>query len=379
MNVEEAWDFIKGQIKLNIDKHVPFCKPQGPRRTGKPLWNRKLTREVVRKYKLWKVYTRTSNQEDFRLYTMQHNKTTQVIREARAKYEEHVTENLKNDPKALYKYIRSQQRFRPKVNMLNDKEGHLTTTDKHTAETLNKFFHSVFIEENNGELPELPEQVQPEHTLSEIAITVDEVRRHLHQQDETKAAGSDGIPAILLKRCAEELAHPLCILYQKSLTEGKLPREWKFAKITPIYKKGGKRKPENYRPVSLTSQPCKILERIIRSNITEHLELHGLLSVHQHGFVKKKSCLTNLLESFEKWTSIADEGTPVDVVYCDFRKAFDTVPHRRLLMKLSAYGLKDQVLAWLRDFLHNRRQQVTVGSSTSSSVRVTSGVPQGSV
>ena len=155
--------------------------------------------------------------------------------------------------------------------------------------------------------------------------------------------------------------------------------EWKFAKITPIFKKGGKTKPENYRPVSLTSQPCKVMERIIREQITDHLETNNLLSVHQHGFRKKRSCLTNLLESIETWTKIVDNGTPLDIVYCDYRKAFDTVSHRHLIRKLSAYGLKGQVLAWLSDFLRERWQAVAVGNSVSSSTRVTSGVPQGSV
>ena len=218
-----------------------------------------------------------------------------------------------------------------------------------------------------------------EHALSTIDVTASKVMYQLSQLDETKAPGPDGIPATILSRCAEELSHPLSVLYQKSLEEGRLPKEWKLARISPIYKKGSKRKPENYRPVSLTSQTCKILERIIRSHITEHLEIHELLSEHQHGFVRKKSCLTNLLESLEKWKTIVDEGAPVDIVYCDFRKAFDTVPHNRLIKKLSAYGLKGQLLAWLGDFLQDRWQQVTVGKSESNPVRVTSGVPQGSV
>ena len=218
-----------------------------------------------------------------------------------------------------------------------------------------------------------------DQALSSIDVTPNEVKRHLLLLDETKAAGADGIPTIVLRRCADELAYSLCLLYQKSLEMGELPKEWKFAKITAIFKKGGKRKPENYRPVSLTSQSCKVLERIIREQITDHVDTNNLMSPHQHGFRKKRSCQTNLLESFEVWTKVVDEGAPVDIVYCDFRKAFDTVSHQHLIKKLSSYGIKGQVLAWLSDFLSERWQAVAVGNSISSPVKVTSGVPQGSV
>ena len=128
-----------------------------------------------------------------------------------------------------------------------------------------------------------------------------------------------------------------------------------------------------------TSQACKVLERIIRKNIVKHLEENDLLSKHQHGFTPGKSCLSNLLETFNEWTQILDQGLGLDVVYLDYRKAFDSVPHKRLIAKVSAYGIKGKILTWLEDFLSDRMQQVSINNSQSNWGEVISGVPQGSV
>ena len=130
MDVEGAWAFIKEQIDSHIEKNVPLQKPPRSRKPGKPWWNRKLTREVVKKYKLWNIYSRTKQQEDYQSYCTQRNKTIQAIREARANYEELISKNVKSNPKALYKYIRSQQRVKPQMNMLYDSDGKLSTYNR---------------------------------------------------------------------------------------------------------------------------------------------------------------------------------------------------------------------------------------------------------
>ena len=101
-------------------------------------------------------------------------------------------------------------------------------------------------------------------------------------------------------------------------------------------KKGSRNKPENYRPMSLTSVVCKLLETLIRYHMVEFLVKHKLINTSQHGFLKARSCLTNLLCFLEEITKWLDDGSPVDVVYLDFQKAFDKVPHQRLLLKLKA-------------------------------------------
>ena len=141
------------------------------------------------------------------------------------------------------------------------------------------------------------------------------------------------------------------------------PSQWKEANVTPIFKKGDKRNPGNYRPVSLTSIPCKIMEKIIRDKIFLQLEENNLLSPCQHGFVSKRSCITNLLGVLDHWTSILDEGTPVNAIYLDFSKAFDSVPHMRLLKKLKAYVVASNVKDWISHFLIGRKQRVQINGT----------------
>ena len=149
--------------------------------------------------------------------------------------------------------------------------------------------------------------------------------------------------------------------------------------VKPLFKKGSKKKVGNYRPVSLTSICCKLLEKIIRDDIVKYLEENGFLVDNQHGFRGGRSCLTQLLEIMEIWTGWLDRGLAWDTIYLDFSKAFDSVPHERLLLKIKQMGIKGQLLKWISNFLHNRYQRVVVGEEKSDWSHVKSGIPQGSV
>ncbi len=169
------------------------------------------------------------------------------------------------------------------------------------------------------------------------------------------------------------------MIFQRSMDTGGVPEDWKSANVTPIFKKGAKSEPGNYRPVSLTSICCKLLESILRDVLMEHLERNKLINQSQHGFMPKKSCGTNLLEFLEKVTREVDEGNPVDVIFLDFAKAFDKVPKERLLQKLRAHGVQGNILRWIRNWLTGRRQRVVLNGKCSDWADVLSGVPQGSV
>jgi hypothetical protein len=193
------------------------------------------------------------------------------------------------------------------------------------------------------------------------------------------AAGPDGIGPGLLIELSNELAPVLTAIFNKSLTTGEVPADWKVANVTPIFKKGKRTAPENYRPVSLTSVCCKLLESVIKDKIMGHLKKHKLIKNSQHGFLPGRSCTTNLLSFFEKVTREVDSGRAFDAIFLDFAKAFDKVPTRRLLKKVRAHGISGPLLRWIENWLTDRTQRVVLGGEFSDWIAVLSGVPQGSV
>jgi len=158
-----------------------------------------------------------------------------------------------------------------------------------------------------------------------------------------------------------------------------VPKDWRKANVTPGFKKGKKEDPGNYRLVSLTSIPGKVMEQLILEVIIKQVEEKKVIRSSQHGFTKGKSCLTNLTAFYGGVTGWVGEGRAVDVVYIDFSKAFDTVSHNIFLGKLRKCGLDQWSAKWIENWLNGRVQSVVISSTESSWRLVTSGVPQGSV
>ena len=162
----------------------------------------------------------------------------------------------------------------------------------------------------------------------------------------------------ILKEVKEVIALPLKLIFDTSLSQGVLPLDWRSGDITPIFKKGNKTSVENYRPISLTSVVCKILESIIRDSVMKYFEENNLFNKRQYGFIKGKSTVSQLLNITDKWTEYLENGGQVDVIYTDLKKAFDKVPHKSLISKLKMYNIDSYILNWINSFLTNRFQRV---------------------
>ena len=188
----------------------------------------------------------------------------------------------------------------------------------------------------------------------------------------------------MLKECSSEISPMLALIYNESLAQGTVPDDWRQANVAPVFKKGEKCNAANYRPVSLTCICCKTLEHIIVSNINKHLAFESTLADCQHGFRSQRSCKTQLVQFYHDMVSNLDGARDrgqkqTDVIIMDFAKAFDKVPHRRLLYKLGYYGIRGSTHKWISSWLSERSQKVVLDGQASDPVPVLSGVPQGSV
>ena len=249
--------------------------------------------------------------------------------------------------------------------------------EKEKANILLNQFSSVFTREPEGEIPRIKPRTNSR--IPNLIITVKMVLEALKNINANKSCGPDNLHPRLLIELADILALPITILFNATLKDGTIPKDWKMAFITGIFKKGSKRLPENYRPISLTSILCKIMEKFVRDSVVTHLLEKELLSKKQFGFISGRSTLTQLLYYLDECRKKIANGNVVDAIYLDFSKAFDTVPHRRLLGKLESYGIKGDLFNWIKSFLQNRTQQVVVNGSTSGIAPVISGIPQGTV
>ena len=378
-DINAQWKFFTDQYFKIVKECVPM-KNRRPHNVKPKWWNTQIAECLRVKKDAHSKYKSNNNNENHVRFMELRRKAKRLIKQSKRSTEIHVANQSKTNPKEFYSFIRQKRVTTSSIGPIINENGDYTSDDEQVCCVLNSFFASVFTTEDLNSIPATPNVLTNNNdVLNGITVTERDVLKCIDKLKVNKSQGPDKISPRILKEAKLELVTPLTLLFNKSLQSSTMPDEWKLANVTPIFKKGSKSLPSNYRPISLTSVVCKMLETLIRDKLVNHLEEKNLLKNTQHGFRNKRSCLTNLLDFLYDILNYYDESKAVDIIYLDFQKAFDKVPHKRLLIKLKSLGIQGEVLQWVENWLSNRKQRVVINGKASNWTNVTSGVPQGSV
>uniref|UniRef100_K7EZY7 Reverse transcriptase domain-containing protein n=1 Tax=Pelodiscus sinensis TaxID=13735 RepID=K7EZY7_PELSI len=320
--VQDSWQDFKEALLKAQKETIPTRSKRG-KHGRRPDW---LTGEILGElkhkkeaYKKWKLGQMT--REEFKGIARE---CRGVIRKAKAQMELRLAKDVKDNKKGFYRHVNKKKVIREGVRPLMDEGGNLVTDDVGKAEVLNAFFASVFTDKV-GSWTSAPSDARWDEDGQPV-VGKEQVRNYLEKLNVHKSMGPDLVHPRVLRELANIIVEPLAIIFEKSRRSGEIPDDWKKANVVPIFKKGKKDDPGNYRPVSLTSVPGKIMEGILKESILRHLDERKVIRNSQHGFTKGKSCLTNLISFYDEVTGSVDMGKSVDVIYLDFSKAFDKSP-----------------------------------------------------
>jgi len=375
-DIETNWCSFRDCLLHIQQKFTPIRKKSNKRKL--PLWmTHKAAKAVKQRRKVYRKYGDSSHPACRRAT----KNAKKLLDDSRRHFENKLAANIDQDRKSFFAYANSKSKSRVRVGPLVDLSGQTVSDPGSMCEIMNNYFTTVFTREDVSCLPN-PEQMytgSQSGSLMDIVISEQVIADRLRSLKSDKSAGVDNLGPRLLKELGQEIAGPIADLFRQSILESTVPEDWKRANVTPIFKKGNRQQSGNYRPVSLTSIVCKVCESVIRDEIVAHLTKYSLISDTQHGFRKGRSCASNLLEFLEYVTTCLDNNESVDVLYLDLAKAFDKVPHVRLLQKLRAHGIDGAVFHWIQAWLSRRYQRVCIEGVSSQWILVVSGVPQGSV
>lgn len=371
-SVETNWKSLKDTLTNLVDKFVPVITIRYHKNA--PWFTNRLRRLNNKKKRLYRQAVKTGLPSSWTKYRHCDHEYQSLLNTTRHHFFSHdLSTMLTNNCHRFWRVINPSSH--PEIVLTNPDGDPVTETE--CAQLLNDAFVSVFTHEDTTSSPML--QSSSVTSMPEIIINESGILALLNNLKVTTSSDHLGFNNKILKNASLNLYQVLTSLFSQSLSSGTIPDDWRTAKVIPIFKSGDRTIPLNYRPISLTSNICKLLEHIIHTQVINYLEEHDIIFKYQHGFRRGYSCDTQLTGFTNDIFSAVDAGLQVDAVFLDYSKAFDRVPHHRLLTKLTNLNLHPSVISWIKQFLDNRKQFTSVNGFNSSSVPVTSGVPQGSV
>ncbi|XP_075167903.1 uncharacterized protein LOC142240069 [Haematobia irritans] len=372
-NITELSNRFYSVLQDCISKSVPRFTVDN--NSGPPWKTRVLMRLKNRKNKMFRKFKKSGSSLDFSNYSIARSKYNLENKLAHRNYLSRMKEQLRVDPKSFYKFVNSKRQSNTQPTYL--KYQSLTAdNDMDISDLFAEFFATTYSDRSYDCSNTYPFITRSFDRIDFSYVHETTVLDNLRTLKSSYNAGPDGIPSCILKLCADKLSYPLSLLFNSSLKSGVLPDIWKRSYIIPLYKSGDRNDVCNYRGISNLSAIPKLMEKILTNSITH--QISSLLSTSQHGFRRKRSTITNLLE----FTCLVNDAfrnrLQTDTIYTDFSKAFDKVNHALLLRKLDMIGFSNSLLKWFQSYLIGRTQCVKFGNATSRYVSVTSGVPQGS-
>ena len=377
LTADSLWRAFCEVLDGAIEKFVPYTLvSRSPKQVAKKKYPGYIRELISRKRCLWRHCKRDPNNH---VYATSYKKVAVECKAAIVEYERQQEKQVidAGNSGRFFKYVNQKLGRSHRIGVLKGTSGHNVTEDAEKANLLNSYFNSVNTHDDGTE-PEFQPRTTGDTVIDSIRFTPEILRRICRKIKPKMSSGPDGYPPYLLKNIVSAISSPLCLLFQSFLSVGRVPSAWKIAHIIPFYKKGDSSDPSNYRPISLTSVFCKLMERIVVADMLSYLRNHSLISKQQHGFLSKRSTTTNLLESLNDWSVSFENGTHQTIAYIDFAKAFDSVCHSKLVTKLRHYGISGDLLEWITDFLSDRTHRTVVGHCLSDVGYISSGVIQGS-
>ena len=366
--IQHTYDIFISILLNLISKHVPLrCKKHNKFKT--PLHIRKLLNNKRSIYKDLKVDC--SKKEEYKAASKAY---ISAVNSWTDKLESKVCNNPNS--KKLYSYANKKLNVRNSIPPMTDDDGNILFSDIEKANFLNSSFQKFFTKDN---LLFPPIHVTSLISMPNFSISPQDILTASLKMKNKTSRTPEGIPSMFIKNVIMLLLQPLCFIFNQTLLLSSVPKQWKVALVIPVFKKGDRKNPSNYRPISLTSSFCRLFESVICVKILNHLLSNSLLSPHQFGFIPNRSPCSQLLTCLDRWMSDLMMKRTTSVVYTDITKAFDSVSHSLLIKTLLDYGINSVLVSWLKNYLSGRSQQVCIGNSTSLPLEVHSGVPQGSV
>ena len=379
LSAEKCWQVFKSRLDIILRKHVPLVSVK---LGSQPPWYDDELRSL--KKDLDKARAAAIRHPEDQMLVQYHKEIeegyrNESLQKERSYYDmTSINENSSSAEvsKKFFKHVKSQKSSTRIPDTVYYRES-FRTKALEKADLFNEFFSDQFTEPSGYQV-HVDMLRNHENDFNSEMFYVDEVKCILRKLDPSKATGPDNIPGILLKKCCRSVAYPLTLIFNKSYKDGYLPCEWKNANVVPIHKKGDKANVENYRPISLTCLCMKVLEKLVRERL--YRICLPKVTPFQHGFVPFKSCSTQLIEFNSDLALNLNRGLQTDIIFFDFKKAFDSVSHDVILKKLKInYNIDGRMLQFLKTYLSGRKQRVALDGKHSDWAMVRSGVPQGSI